>query len=124
MIAWLLAACVGAVFLFAGVQKVMSWSTWRSDARGQGVPTMIAHLVPVTELALGTALIALPPTGVVLVLALVMMCLFTAHLVRRIRHGDSAPCGCFGSRRRRPPEWRDVWRNAGLMTALVMSLIL
>lgn len=123
MIAWLLAACVGAVFLFAGVQKVTSWSTWRSDASSQGVPRVVALCVPVIEVALGVLLIALPPTGEVLVLALVVMFLFTVHLTRRVLHNDAVPCGCFGSRRRQPPAWRDVWRNAGLMTCLVASLI-
>lgn len=124
MSAWLLAACVGAVFLFAGVQKAMSWSTWRSDASSQGVSGIVAFAVPFIEVTLGVALIALPPTGEVLVMALVVMCLFTVHLVRQVLLEDTVPCGCFGSRRRRPPEWRDVWRNMGLMTCLVVSLVI
>jgi predicted transporter len=124
MMSWLLAALVGAVFLFAGVQKAMSWSMWRSDASSQGVPFVVAMSVPAIEVALGVALITLPPTGEVLMSSLVVLCAFTVHLARRIHLRDEVPCGCFGSRRRRPPRWRDVWRNAGLMTCLVLSLIL
>jgi hypothetical protein len=124
MIAWLLAAIVGTVLLFAGVQKAMSWSTWRTDASSQGVPIVLAMSVPAIEVALGVALIAMPPTAVVVVAAIAVLCGFTVHLARRVRQKDEVPCGCFGSRRRRPPTWRDVWRNAGLMACLVLALIL
>lgn len=124
MIAWLLAAMVGTVLLFAGVQKALSWSTWRSDASSQGVPIVLAMSVPAIEVALGVALIAMPPTAVVVVAAIAVLSGFTIHLARRVRLKDDVPCGCFGSRRRRPPTWRDVWRNAGLMACLVSSLIL
>jgi hypothetical protein len=124
MIDWLLAALVGAVFLFAGIQKAMSWSTWRSDANSQGVPRVVAMSVPAIEVLLGVALIALPPAREVLMLALVVLSSFTVHLARRVFRDDKVPCGCFGSRRRRPPAWRDVWRNAGLLACLVVSLSL
>ena len=124
MIAWLLTALVGVVFLFAGVQKLMSWSAWRIDARAQGVPPHVVAVVPLIEVVLGVALIVLQPTAVVLGFALTVLVSFTVHLVVRVRRGDKVPCGCFGSTRRVPPSWRDVWRNAGLMTCLVLSLIL
>ncbi len=122
MIAWLLAALVGVVFLFAGVQKLMSWSAWRIDARAQGVPPRVAAVVPSIEVVLGVALIVLQPTAVVLGFALTVLASFTVHLVVRVRRGDKVPCGCFGSTRRVPPSWRDVWRNCVLMACLLLSL--
>ena len=122
MIAWLLSALVGVVFLFAGVQKLMSWSAWRIDARAQGVPPRVAAVVPLIEVVLGVALIVLQPTAVVLGFALTVLASFTVHLVVRVRRGDKVPCGCFGSTRRVPPSWRDVWRNCVLMACLLLSL--
>jgi uncharacterized membrane protein YphA (DoxX/SURF4 family) len=122
MIAWLLTALVGVVFLFAGVQKLMSWSAWRIDARAQGVPPHVVAVVPLIEVVLGVALIVLQPTAVVLGFALTVLVSFTVHLVVRVRRGDEVPCGCFGSTRRVPPSWRDVWRNCVLMACLLLSL--
>jgi len=122
MIAWLLTALVGVVFLFAGVQKLMSWSAWRIDARAQGVPPHVVAVVPLIEVVLGVALIVLQPTAVVLGFALTVLVSFTVHLVVRVRRGDKVPCGCFGSTRRVPPSWRDVWRNCVLMACLLLSL--
>ena len=119
---WLLAAVVGVVFVFAGVQKMTSWSTWTSDAAAQRVPSSIAVLVPVVEVVLGVTLIALRPTKVAIVIACAVLLAFTAHLVARIRRGDDIPCGCFGSTRRVPPSWSDVWRNVALMVCLMVSL--
>ena len=119
---WLLAAVVGVVFVFAGVQKMTSWSTWTSDAAAQRVPSSIAMVVPVVEVVLGVTLIALRLTKVVIVIACAVLLAFTAHLVARIRRGDNVPCGCFGSTRRVPPSWRDVWRNVALMVCLMVSL--
>lgn len=119
---WLLAAVVGVVFVFAGVQKMTSWSTWASDAAAQRVPSSIAVLVPVVEVVLGVTLIALRPTKVVIGIACAVLLAFTAHLVARIRRGDDVPCGCFGSTRRVPPSWSDVWRNVALMVCLMVSL--
>ncbi len=119
---WLLAAVVGVVFVFAGVQKMMSWSTWASDAAAQRVPSSIAIVVPVVEVVLGVTLIALRPTKVVIGIACAVLLAFTAHLVARIRRGDDVPCGCFGSTRRVPLSWRDVWRNVALMVCLMVSL--
>ena len=119
---WLLAAVVGVVFVFAGVQKMTSWSTWTSDAAAQRVPSSIAIVVPVVEVVLGVTLIALRPKKVAIVIACAVLLAFTAHLVARIRRGDDVPCGCFGSTRRVPPSWRDVWRNVALMVCLMVSL--
>ena len=119
---WLLAAVVGVVFVFAGFQKMTSWSTWTSDAAAQRVPSSIAMVVPVVEVVLGVTLIALRPTRVVIGIACAVLLAFTAHLVARIRRGDDVPCGCFGSTRRIAPSWRDVWRNVALMVCLMVSL--
>ena len=119
---WLFAAVVGVVFVFAGVRKMTSWSTWMADAAAQKVPSSIAMVVPVVEVMLGVTLIALRPTKVVIVTACAVLLAFTAHLVARIRRGDDVPCGCFGSTRRVPPSWRDVWRNVALMVCLMVSL--
>ncbi len=119
---WLLSAVVGVVFVFAGVQKLTSWSSWQSDAQAQRVPLSIAVLMPVVEVVLGVALIALRPTRAVIWPAFAVLAVFTAHLVVRIRRGDDIPCGCFGSTRRVPPSWRDVWRNTALMVCLLASL--
>ncbi len=119
---WLLAAVVGVVFVFAGVQKMTSWPMWKSDAAAQRVPSSIAMVVPVVEVMLGVTLIALRPSRVVIGIACAVLLAFTAHLVARIRRGDDVPCGCFGSTRRVPPSWRDVWRNVALMVCLMVSL--
>lgn len=77
-------------------------------------PRLLARAVPVAEVAVGLALVALPAWGAAAALGL--LAAFTAVLVRTVRSGRQVSCGCLGALDRgRPVSWRTVGRNVALM---------
>lgn len=115
---------VGAVLAFAGANKVTSFKQWLVDAQRQNVPVMIAQVLPLLELGLGAALVVLAPVAAVLGAATLVLLIFTVYLSAQIIGKSQVPCACFGARVTRPPAWRDVWRNLGLMALLFASALL
>lgn len=124
MVAHFLAALVGAVLAWAGAQKLTDWSRWRADARAQSVWAPVAIVLPGLELVLGAAMVVLSPSALVMGAATLLLVVFTAFLVVQVVSRSTVPCACFGSRIRRPPTWRDVVRNLGLVVMLVAAAAL
>ncbi len=118
MAARLLAAAVGAVFLFSGAGKATGFAQWRADARAQGLWPLVAYVLPVIELVLGGCLVVLEPSTVVLGSATVLLLVFTTYLSVMVLTGSTVPCACFGARFSRPPSWMHVLRNLALMAML------
>ena len=56
----LAATAVGAVFVYAGVAKVLSGSEWPKSAERLGVPKVVALLVMFAEIVIGLGMV-LPP---------------------------------------------------------------
>jgi prepilin signal peptidase PulO-like enzyme (type II secretory pathway) len=118
IIARICAALVGAVLALAGASKVTSWNQWRANARQQHLWTAIAVGLPVLELILGAALVVLKPAAIALGLATLLLVVFTSFLALQVTTKSQVPCACFGTRVNRPPSWRDVVRNLGLITLM------
>jgi uncharacterized membrane protein YphA (DoxX/SURF4 family) len=121
--AWWCAATVGAVFVFAGVQKILAGPDWLVQARKLGAPVWAIPSVRWVELALGCLLIADVASPVVHVATLALLVAFTALLVARLREGVRPPCSCFGSRSAKPISWWNVTRNLGLMALVLPALL-
>lgn len=84
-------------------------------------PALLARLVPVAELGVALALVAVPAWGAAAALGL--LAAFTAVLVRTVRSGRQVSCGCLGALDRgRPVSWRTVARNLVLMAAAGLAL--
>ena len=109
------AAIVGATLALAGAGKVMSWNQWRTNARQQHLWSVVALALPGLELVLGAALLVLKPAATVLGLATLLLVVFTSFLALQVTTKSQVPCACFGAHVNRPPSWRDVIRNFGLI---------
>ncbi|MFI0462439.1 MAG: MauE/DoxX family redox-associated membrane protein [Ilumatobacteraceae bacterium] len=112
------AAVVGATLALAGAGKVTSWNQWRANARQQHLWTAVAVAVPALELFLGAALLVLKPAATILGLATLLLVVFTSFLALQVTTKSQVPCACFGAHVNRPPSWRDVARNLGLIALM------
>ena len=124
IIARICAALVGAVLALAGASKVISWNQWRTNARQQHLWTVVAVALPVLELMLGAALVVLKPAATVLGLATLLLVVFTSFLALQVTIKSQVPCACFGAHVNRPPSWRDVVRNLGLIALMFTAAAL
>ena len=115
------AAVVGATLALAGAGKFTSWNQWLSNARRQHLWKIVAISLPAIELLLGAALFVLKPTPIVLGLATLLLVVFTSFLVMQVLTKSQVPCACFGANVNRPPSWRDVMRNLGLIALMFTS---
>jgi len=115
------AALVGAVLALAGASKVTSWNQWRANARRQHLWTAVAVALPVLELILGAALVALKPSAIALGLATLLLVVFTSFLALQVITKSQVPCACFGAHVNRPPSWRDVLRNLALIALMFIA---
>ncbi|CAN5815338.1 hypothetical protein BH24ACT5_BH24ACT5_32270 [soil metagenome] len=113
---------LGAVFVAAGMSKVVAHQSWPSQAAGLGVPMWLALLVPWLELVVGaTVAVGLVRPGPVIV-AMGILVVFTALIVIRLAQGRHPPCACFGSWSARPLSSVDVARNVGLLVLAAVAL--
>ena len=108
----------------AGASKVTSWNQWRANARHQHLWTAVAVGLPVLELVLGAALVVLKPAATVLGLATLLLVVFTSFLALQVTIKSQVPCACFGAHVNRPPSWRDVVRNLGLIALMFTAAAL
>ena len=112
------AAAVGATLALAGAGKFTSWNQWLSNARRQHLWEVVAISLPAIELVLGAALLVLKPAPIVLGLATLLLVVFTSFLAMQVLTKSQVPCACFGAHVDRPPSWRDVARNLGLIALM------
>ncbi|MDP4928899.1 MAG: hypothetical protein NWQ72_03860 [Ilumatobacteraceae bacterium] len=118
------AAVVGATLALAGAGKFTSWNQWLLNARRQHLWKIVAISLPAIELLLGAALFVLKPTPIVLGLATLLLVVFTSFLAMQVLTKSQVPCACFGANVNRPPSWRDVVRNLGLIALMFTAAAL
>ena len=118
------AAVVGATLALAGAGKFTSWNQWLSNARRQHLWKVVAIALPAIELVLGAALLVLKPAATVLGLATLLLVVFTSFLAMQVLTKSQVPCACFGTHVNRPPSWRDVVRNLGLIALMFVAAAL
>ena len=112
------AACVlAATFSWAGAAKLSRPADTAAAFRdlGLGMTPALARIVPVAELLLAVALLAVPRLGGCV--ALVLLAAFSIVLVRAMSRGVEAPCACFGQPGAPPLSAVDLVRN-GFLAAL------
>ena len=73
---------------------------------------------------LGAALLVLQPVPIVLGLATLLLVVFTSFLAMQVLTKSQVPCACFGAHVNRPPSWRDVVRNLGLIALMFTAAAL
>ena len=112
VVAVIAAAVLALVFVRAGVAKINRQAATATafEAMSLPAPRALARAVPVLELALAVVLVASPRAGGVL--ALVLIAVFSAVLVRAV--GTDTGCGCFGAAHTHPVSRVDLLRNAVL----------
>jgi uncharacterized membrane protein YphA (DoxX/SURF4 family) len=121
--AWVCAAIVGTVFVWAGATKLQARDAWAAQARDMGAPSWAIPPIPFVELSLGALLILgwWPPiaasAGIALLIA--FSWLIATNLVR----GNRPACACFGVRTSRPISWLFVARNAIFVGLLLVALL-
>ena len=118
------AAVVGATLALAGAGKFTLWNQWLSNARRQHLWKVVAISLPGIELVLGAALFVLKPTPIVTGLATLLLVVFTSFLALQVMTKSQVPCACFGAHVNRPPSWRDVARNLGLIALMFTAAAL
>ena len=118
------AAVVGATLALAGAGKFTSWNQWLTNARRQHLWKLVAIALPGIELLLGAALFVLKPAPIVLGLATLLLVVFTSILAMQVLTKSQVPCACFGAHVNRPPSWRDVVRNLGLIALMFTAAAL
>ena len=118
------AALVGATLALAGAGKFTSWNQLLSNARRQHLWKVVAISLPAIELVLGAALLVLKPAATVLGLATLLLVVFTSFLALQVMTKSQVPCACFGAHVNRPPSWRDVMRNLGLIALMFTAAAL
>ncbi|MGI9033935.1 MAG: hypothetical protein DLM65_03825 [Candidatus Aeolococcus gillhamiae] len=117
------AVLLALVFVRAGTAKVARPAATAAGFAALGVPAApaIARAVPLVELALAVALLAVPRAGGIA--ALVLLAGFSAFLARTVRAGVTVGCNCFGQAGAEPVSGRDLVRNAmlGLLAAAALG---
>ncbi|MHB8467203.1 MAG: MauE/DoxX family redox-associated membrane protein [Acidimicrobiales bacterium] len=113
------AVALAGVFAWAALAKAVATERVAAAFGALGLPTprVLAVLVPLVELVTAAVLCVRPDLGGFLALGVLLV--FTAVVVRSLAVRSPAGCGCFGSRRVEPASPADVVRN-GLLGALAV----
>ena len=116
------AVLLAAVFVRAGAAKLARPAATGTTFAALGLPAAatVARGVPVVELVVSAALLAVPRVGAVA--ALVLLAVFSAVLARAVHAGLATPCNCFGSARADPVSSTDLVRNVLLATLALAAL--
>jgi len=114
---------LGLLFIAAGVLKLIAGPDWLKQAADMDVSRAIATLVPYVEIVVGVLLVTQLFTPWPAVVAVGMLMVFTVVIIRRIRDGSRPPCGCFGSKSKRPLGGYHLVRNL-LFLALALVAVL
>ncbi len=104
-----------AVFLVAGIAKLLDISGSREAVAGFGVPERLAPAVgvilPIFELCIAVALLVSATAWAGAVAALVLLLCFVAAIARSMIRGEAPDCHCFGQIHSAPAGWRTLVRN-------------
>jgi uncharacterized membrane protein YphA (DoxX/SURF4 family) len=121
-VARLAAIFLGAVFVVAGVSKIVAGPTWVAQARELGAPAPVATALPGLELVVGALLV----TGIAAPLPAVVaafMLVFSVAIARQLVDGRHPPCACFGAWSQRPLGEGHLLRNAGLIVVALIAIL-
>ena len=119
VLALFLSLAGAAVFFVSGISKLLDQTQTEQTLHEFGLPASLARstalLLPLTELAAGTALLipGLAHWGAWGMLLLLL--LFTAVLTASLARGIRPACHCFGQMSNAPISWRTLLRNAVLI---------
>src|SRR5579859_7374253 len=117
---------LAAVFITAGVGKLLDLEGSRQAMRDFGVPGQLAKsagvLLPIAELATALALVFRPSAQWGAVAALVLLVAFLGGIANALRHGVAPDCHCFGQLHSEPAGRSTLIRNGvlGAIAALVV----
>jgi peroxiredoxin/uncharacterized membrane protein YphA (DoxX/SURF4 family) len=115
-----------AVFLTAGIAKLLDLAGSRRAVRDFGVPERAAGIVgialPLAEIATGLALIFRPSARWGAVAALLLLLVFLAGIGRALARGEQPDCHCFGQIHSAPASLATLARNAVLAGLAVVVL--
>jgi hypothetical protein len=116
-----MAAASAVVWALAAAGKLTHRAETESAFAGLGLrpASALSVSVPVVELAVAGVLLWRPQIGAAMALAL--LAVFTAVIVRALARGVQTGCGCFGSRRPSALGPADVVRNALLAAFAVLA---
>jgi uncharacterized membrane protein YphA (DoxX/SURF4 family) len=115
------ALALAVLFVVAALSKLRDRPGTAQAFASLGVPQAdaAARLVPLLELVIALALVAVPAVGGVV--ALVTLAFFTTFLVGRLRAGVTAPCACFGGSTTEPLSLAKITDNAFMMVAALAA---
>lgn len=110
-LSYALAVGLALTFAWAGIAKLRAPKRTARAFAALGVDPRLARVVPVVELGLAVAIVAVPLTAL---LAALLLGAFTVVLARA---DAGVGCACFGSASTAPVSWVQVLRN-GLLVAI------
>jgi methylamine dehydrogenase accessory protein MauD len=118
---------LAAVFLIAGLAKLMDRSGLRQTLIDFGVPVLLVSplgvLLPLGELAIALALLPAATARYGAVGALGLLVLFTAAISLALLRGKSPACRCFGEVSVAPVGAHTLFRNAVLLGLAAFVLV-
>jgi len=117
------AVFVGLVLLVAGAAKLRQ-PQWPATAAAFGAPRRLAAVIPWVEVAVGALLVTsagLPWTALA---AAGLLTAFTVMVALRLVLGQAVPCGCFGETSPRPVGLDTLARNAVLLIASLVAVVM
>jgi uncharacterized membrane protein YphA (DoxX/SURF4 family) len=122
---WIARVALAALFLYAGVIKLLDPSEFALEiARYELFPEFAAHVaaaLPMTELVLGLGMLALPFTWrrAAALGACALLVVFTIAAASAVARGLDIECGCFGTASS-PITWLTLLRDVVLVAASVL----
>jgi putative oxidoreductase len=120
---------LAAVFLYAGISKVIACSAFYQDIRQfQILPDemawWLAHYLPPLEIVVGSAMMWKETRGAASLLSCILLIIFTGAIISAWLRDLNVECGCFGSIGKSHYPWivlRDV--TLLFMSAYVLKCI-
>ena len=110
------------MFVVSSIAKLARPRLWHEQAvELVNAPAAVIAAWPVVEAVLGALLIVQFDRRVMALLAVAVLALFTAVLVRRISQGRRPRCACFGSFGNTPIGWGHVARNTSLIAVALLA---
>ena len=119
----LAAGVVGAVFVYAGVAKILAGRKWPASARNLGIPPVVASSVMLGEVVIGLGVVLGDAWRTeFLGAAALLLTAFTGLLGMHLWRDNRPPCACFGGASQRPIGARDIARNIFLLALVFVAI--
>jgi uncharacterized membrane protein YphA (DoxX/SURF4 family)/thiol-disulfide isomerase/thioredoxin len=126
-VALALRVLLAVVFVTAGVGKLLDLEGSRQAMRDFGVPDravrIAAIVLPVSELAIGLALLFRPSARWAALAASLLLAAFIAGIARALARGEQPDCHCFGQIHSAPAGPITLARNALLAACAVVVVV-